>query len=109
MSLLTDELRKELPRLYAQQGTTNPLIYAKFFLPGTAWTWYISEGEQETDDYIFYGFTFGQFGEWGYLSLAELEGLRNRYGLPVESDLYFTPAPWKEIKDRHEKEHGVQA
>ena len=47
MKLLTDELRAKLPALYAQSAEADPIVYAKFFLPGTGWTWYVTEGSQE--------------------------------------------------------------
>ena len=33
MKLLTDELRAQLPALYAQEKETDPMVYAKFFTP----------------------------------------------------------------------------
>jgi hypothetical protein len=108
MPLLTPELRHQLPRLYQQEGNNNPMVYMKLFLPGTDWTWYITEGQPEDDDFILYGYTFGQDGEWGYISLNELESLCNRLGLPVERDEYFIQAPWQEIKQRHYQERGMK-
>jgi len=42
MKLLTDELRAKLPALYSQEHEADPVVYAKFFLPGTSWTWYVT-------------------------------------------------------------------
>ncbi len=109
MSLLTDALRKQLPPLYTQEQEPNPMVHIKFFLPGSSWTWYVTEGEPEGDDYLLFGFVFGFEGEWGYFTLRELEQVRNQMKLPVERDEHFTPAPWKEVKARHEKEHGIVA
>lgn len=106
MSLLTNELRAQLPPLYSQADESNPTIFIKFFLPGTRWTWYISEGEPKGDDFILFGFTFGQEAEWGYSMLSELESVHNKLGLPVERDLTFTPAPWQEVQQHHFQEHG---
>ncbi len=36
MKLLTDELRARLPPLYSQEAEAEPMVYAKFFMPGTA-------------------------------------------------------------------------
>ena len=38
MKLLTNEIRERLPRLYSQEAEENPVVYAKFFLPGSGWT-----------------------------------------------------------------------
>lgn len=46
MKLLTDELRTRLPPLYSQEAEAEPKVYAKFFLPGTGWSWYVTEGSE---------------------------------------------------------------
>jgi len=89
MKLLTGDLRAKLPALYSQEGESNPIVYAKFFLPGTGWTWYVTEGGQREDDYLFFGFVVGLESEFGYFLLSELESLRTRLGLSVERDLHF--------------------
>lgn len=89
MKLLSDDLRAKLPRLYAQEHEANPIVYAKFFLPSTGWTWYVTEGGPEGDDYLFFGFVVGLESEWGYFLLSELERVRSPLGLAVERDLSF--------------------
>ena len=90
MALLTDELRTRLPRLYAQEHEADPVVYAKFFLPGTGWTWYVTEGSPQEDDYLFFGFVVGLESEFGYFLLSELEAVRTRLNLSVERDLAFS-------------------
>ena len=90
MKLLTDELRARLPRLYSQETAEEPTVYAKFFLPGTRWTWYVTEGEKRDGDFVFFGFVVGLESEFGYFLLSELESVRSPlFGLPVERDLSF--------------------
>ncbi|HEV8414585.1 MAG TPA: DUF2958 domain-containing protein [Bryobacteraceae bacterium] len=89
MKLLTDELRNRLPALYSQEHEAEPVVYAKFFLPGTGWTWYVTEGSQQEDDYLFFGFVVGLESEFGYFLLSELERVRTWLGLAVERDLSF--------------------
>ena len=48
-------------------------MYAKFFLPGTGWTWYVTEGSQQEGDFLFFGFVVGLESEFGYFLLSELE------------------------------------
>ncbi len=43
MKLLTQELRRMLPLLYAQENEKDPMVYVKFFAPWSRWTWYITE------------------------------------------------------------------
>jgi hypothetical protein len=89
MKLLTDQLRARLPPLYSQEGAAEPIVYAKFFLPGTGWTWYVTEGSPQEDDFLFFGFVVGLESEWRYFLLSELESVRTPLGRGVERDLYF--------------------
>jgi hypothetical protein len=92
MKLLTNELRARLPPLYSQEAEADPMVYAKFFLPGTGWTWYVLEGSQESDEFLFFGFVVGLESEFGYFLLSELEGVRSQLGLNVERDVSFCEA-----------------
>lgn len=98
MELLTAELRQHLPALYAQEKVADPIVYAKFFTPDSNWTWYVTEGSQEDDDFIFFGYVVGFESEWGYFSLNELSSARGPLGLEVERDLYFELQPFSEIR-----------
>src|SRR5882762_10518597 len=89
MKLLTDELRARLPPLYSQEAEDDPTVYAKFFLPGTGWTWYVTEGSPQEQEFLFFGFVVGLESEFGYFLLSELEEVRGPLGLKVERDLTF--------------------
>jgi len=90
MPLLTDELRSRLPPLLSQEAEGDPMVYARFHLPGTRWAWYLMEGEPDGDDYLFFGFVFGIADEFGHFRLSELEAVRGLFGETVERDLTFT-------------------
>ena len=109
MQLLTMELRASLPPLYAQDGNRNPIVHAKFFTPDSNWTWFVTEGSDEEDDFRFFGYVIGFEAEWGYFMLSELESARGPLGLPIERDLYFEPGPWSEVEARYRRERGEQA
>ena len=98
MKLLTDEIRKRLPKLYATQNQSNPMLQVKFFTPWTSWTWYASEFDGED---TFFGLVEGLETEWGYFSLKELESVRGPGGIRIERDLYFDPTPASEIDKLH--------
>lgn len=100
MELLTAELRQRLPPLYAQEGASDPIIHAKFFTPDSDWTWYVTEGSEENDDFIFFGFVIGFEKEWGYFSLNELKTARGPLGLAIERDLYFEPQPFSMVQGK---------
>jgi hypothetical protein len=89
MKLLTEELRNRIPALYSQELEADPIVHAKFFLPGTGWTWYVTEGSPQEDDYLFSGFVVGFESEFGYFLLSELEEVRTPLGLGVERDFHF--------------------
>jgi hypothetical protein len=91
MQLLTPGLRAKLPRIRSQEYVEEPIVYAKFFLPGTRWTWYVTEGEERNGDFLFFGLVVGMDSEFGYFLLSELESVRDPLlNLTVERDLSFT-------------------
>ena len=106
MKLLTEEVRAQLPPLYSQENTPDPIVHAKFVTPWSSWTWFATEGEPDEEDFRFFGYVCGQEEEWGYFVLSELESSRGPGGLTIERDLHFTPAPFSEIISRYRKERG---
>lgn len=89
MMMLTQENRRALPALYAQEGKGGEATaYVKFFHPLSDYRLYVTEFDG--DDTLF-GIVFSH-GEWelGYSSLSELTAVRV-LGLPMERDRYFTP------------------
>lgn len=105
MELLTPELRAELPKLYSQDGNRNPTVYAKFFFPAGRWTWFVTEGQDEGDDFCFFGYVIGDFDEWGYFTLNELQSTEV-HGLTVERDLYFKTGNLDDVLAQFRKERG---
>ncbi len=87
--LLTEETRRRLPPLYSQESEADPVVYLKLFLPGTGWTWYVTEGSPREEDFLLFGFVVGLEAEFGYFLLSELAAVRTPLGLAVERDLYF--------------------
>ncbi|VTU31671.1 hypothetical protein SRS16CHR_04925 [Variovorax sp. SRS16] len=89
--LLTDDQREQL-LANGRESTENPHFdpqpVVKLFTPDAGATWLLSE--LDSDETAFGLCDLGQgFPELGYVSLAELEGLRGKWGLPIERDLYF--------------------
>lgn len=104
MKLLTQEIRKKLPPLYAQEDKGGlAIVYLKMFMPSNSWTWYATEGSAVKDeagheiDFTFFGLVDGHEKELGYFCLSELESVIGPMGLPIERDLYFKPKPLAEI------------
>lgn len=89
--LLTPELREIFAKypLYSQDGKgKRAKVIARFFLPHTAWSWYVLEASTEevrpllpdgsagAPTFELYGYTVnGSTAEAGYFFLSELESL----------------------------------
>lgn len=88
MKLLTEELRKKLPPLYATEKTedSDKMVHVKFFTPDSSWAWFALEFDSND---TFFGLVDGLEVEMGYFSLSELESVRGPWGLPIERDRYF--------------------
>lgn len=110
MELLTEEIRKQLPPLYGQDGKGGDAIaYVKFFTPDSGWTWHATEYDPATG--TFFGLVDGQFREFGYFMLAELQSAKGPLGLHIERDIHWHPTPLREIAPemfREEAKGGEQ-
>ena len=88
MPLLDDQLRGRLPPLYSQEAEPEPMVYARFHLPGTSQAWYVIEGLPEAKDYLFFGYVIGP-NKFRQFRLSELEAIRGLSDTRVERDLTF--------------------
>jgi len=88
MQLMTKEIKQKLPPL----GTDDPdaSVVFKLFAPWTNWTWYVTEGDAEGDDYRLFGLVDGFEKELGYFMLSELEMVTGPMGLKIERDRGYT-------------------
>lgn len=107
MELLPPELQNQLPKLYEQEGDDDPFVFVKFFFPAGDWTWFVTEGEPEVDDFTFFGYVIGLEREWGYFTLKQLEEI-NIHHLTVERDLYFRQEKFSRCLARWKEERGEQ-
>ena len=95
MKLLTQEIRKKLPKLYEQDGKGgDAIVYLKMFCPDSDWTFFATEFDGKD---MFFGLVDGFEKELGYFSLKELQSVKGPLGLPIERDLYWKPKTLKEI------------
>ena len=96
MKLLTNELIKQIPPLYEQEGKgENALAYVKLFTPDSNFTWYITELDPEEG--LCFGLIVGFEKELGYFSLNEIEQIKGPMGLEVERDDSFQPTKLKNL------------
>ena len=101
MKLLTQEIRAQLPVLYATEkiASADKIAVCKFFLGN--WTWFVCEAGTGEDADLLFGFVIGFEAEWGYFSMSELESVRGPHGLRMERDLHFKPCPMREAAPEH--------
>ncbi|MBS1792090.1 MAG: DUF2958 domain-containing protein [Acidobacteria bacterium] len=100
MQLLTAELRAQLPGIYSQVENRDPIVYTKFFIPKTRRVWFVIEGQEHDEGFTFFGYAKGRRLELKFFSMKTLLALSAAFGLPIQRDLRFTPAPWSEVKQR---------
>lgn len=98
MKLITKQIEKAFAKhpLYSQDGKGyEATAIAKFFLPCSAWTWYITEAEKQGDDWLFFGLVINGHGEkeLGYFTLSQLEEIRVWGCIKVERDRSFEATP----------------
>ena len=95
MKIITKEIARKLPPLYANESKKpedTPVVF-KLFNPCGAGTWYITEGELDpagdhTQSTLF-GLCCIHDAELDYVNLGELLGTKLRFGLKIERDLHW--------------------
>ena len=116
MELLTQEIREQLLRNgrlrleFQAKGEAEPdfLPVVKLFTPDAGCTWLLTELDPEDPDIAFGLCDLGMgFPELGAVSIAELESVRGRLGLPVERDLHFRPTKTLSAYADEAREHSA--
>ena len=105
MKLLTQSIRERLlqngriRRTFDEARFENDdvpepdfLPVVKLFTPDAGCTWLLTELDPDEPDIAFGLCDLGMgFPELGSVSIAELESVRGKLGLPIERDLHFMP------------------
>lgn len=86
MELMTKQIRNKIPKMTETSEQEDPRVYVKFFDPTGSWTWYAMEFD---GDDLFYGYVDGDYGEYGYFTLSELQSFKGRFGLGIERDKHW--------------------
>lgn len=102
MQYITPEVSEKLKAQWRICGETEVSeahlkVWVKIFDPCGGSTWYICEQNPAHPDEL-YGLCCIHEPEWGYVSLAELQGVKGPLGIGLERDLYFEPITIKEFK-----------
>lgn len=98
MELITEEIKKALPKLYSQEDVEDPIAHVKFFDPCGSFTWFILEYDGEDILFAFVRSHLCPQGELGYVSVKELQSVRNRFGLGMERDIHWEPRPLSQCR-----------
>lgn len=104
MKLLTKELLKKLPPLYANEGKdfADVPVIVKFFHPVGRMTYYATEYDPK--EKVFFGYMRSPLGEdcdeLGYASLDEFEAVKGPFGLKIERDKWFGNHSLKEVMEK---------
>ena len=100
MKLMTKEIET---RAKAQYPKGNDLesqkVVAKFFDPCGSWSWYLMNEDPEDPDYL-WGIVKGFEVEIGSFSLSEIQTTRNKLGIGIERDKFFTPMRAKDVWEK---------
>ena len=114
MKLITKEIARKIPMLYATEDIPieEKQVPLKLFTPWADWTWYVIEGAAEFrsgDEIIevplpqadlddptlldvrLFCYVVGLEKELGYVSLRELEDVKGPGGVCVERDRHWNP------------------
>lgn len=92
MNLLTEQLKKQLPRFddYCEVQENTPLgdrkVYAHFFQLPSNFDWFVLAGKQTNDDYWFVCHVSSPMcpeGELGEIPLSYLENWATNVGAPM--------------------------
>jgi len=95
MQLMTKELQRKFEIVGAQDGKgINATVLAHYFNPTGRGDWYATEYDPESGTFFGFVSIFGDHcNEWGYFTIADLQGLTLPLGLSIERDRHYTPRP----------------
>lgn len=92
--LVNDQIKALTPKMYATEdiASKDKMVQAIYFIPFRSnWSWYLVEYDEATGDG--FGLVAGDFPEWGYFNVKELQTLG------AQRLLSHTPRTFEELKD----------
>ncbi len=97
--LIAEIKQRGIPLLYTQENVADPIVHLELSLFQLPWRGYVTEAQIEASgDVLFFGFVNGDFNEWGYFRLSELEDTR----CPLLVSYDFKPTPFSEVKKQYD-------
>ena len=97
MELMTKELEKVLPKLYATENIKleEKILQVRYISINSNWEWYLVEYDK--DKKLAFGYVIGQDREFGYFSLEEFQEV-NEERIEIVRDTEFKAIKFKELK-----------
>src|SRR5258708_24153866 len=91
------EALSRLPGLYSTDGQEldDQVLVFRFYHPLCRWSWYAVE--YDPAEKVFFGWTDGEFQEWGNFSLLEMAFVEDRE-VPIFWDVDFKPIRFGDLK-----------
>jgi hypothetical protein len=92
MKLMTEELKKDLPKLYDTEDTKieDKIVYIRYYEINSGWEWYLME--YNPNEKLCFGIVYGHEEELGYFSLNEMEQIDT-----IILDEKFKPIKFSEL------------
>ena len=95
MTIITN-FNNNIPKIYDQQKSDNPKVYARYFIYNSDWEWLILEYSKLQK--LFFGLILPE-NKLAYFTVEELQKVELDYGVKVELDYEFKVIDLKELED----------
>jgi len=94
--MIITNFNNAIPKIYDQQRSDNPKVYARYFIDNSDWEWLILEYSKLQR--LFFGLILPE-NKLTYFTIEELQKVELDYGVKVELDSNFKITELKEKID----------
>ena len=94
--MIITNFNSDIPKIYDQQRSANPKVYARYFIDNSDWEWLVLEYSKLQR--LFFGLILPE-NKLAYFTVEELQKVELEYGVKVELDTNFKIIDLKEIKN----------
>ena len=94
--MIITNFNSDIPKIYDQQRSNNPKVYARYFIDDSDWEWLVLEYSKLQR--LFFGLILPE-NKLTYFTVEELQKVELEYGVKVELDTNFKIIDLKEIKN----------
>ena len=94
--MIITNFNSDIPKIYDQQRSNNPKVYARYFIDDSDWEWLVLEYSKLQR--LFFGLILPE-NKLTYFTVEELQKVELEYGVKVELDTNYKIIDLKEIKN----------